>query len=181
MPDENPEQPASNSQPPERPPIHQEIVSMTAGGVRDPKLLKPTRGSTGDYEMDSVGKLAFLKAYWKQVKAAHNWALTQNMRDPVVFLVDCEDDVGGRLARAWLGAAAVEAQIAARKRGERPGLTVVLARPVPFEEAQTIIQFDFPYLNEIAPEQPGTHEIAVVVVGLGGAASLFIPLDKDSV
>ena len=160
---------------PPPPKVHQEIVGMRTSTAQPGKA---TRGSTGDQEVDSVGKLTFLKAYWKQVKAAHASGISKSMADPVVFLVDCEDDVGGRLARTWLGGPAVDQQIAARKRGERPGHTVVLARPVPFDEVEVMLRFDFPYLAEVAPERPGEHEICVFVVALGGAASLFMPIDK---
>jgi len=152
----------------------------TVAGMREstPATDVVTRGSTGDAEVDSVGKLTFLKAYWKQVRAAHANGLSQGMVDPVIWLVDCEDDVGGRIARVWVGGPALEKQIAARKRGERPGRTTVIVRPIPYDEVGVMLQFDFPYLAGVGPERPGKEEICVFVVSLGGAASLFMPINK---
>jgi hypothetical protein len=154
----------------------------TVAGMRESTPLSDvvTRGSTGDSEVDSVGKLTFLKAYWKQVRAAHANGLSQGMVDPVIWLVDCEDDVGGRIARTWVGGDSLEKQIAARKRGERPGHTTVIVRPIPYDETEFMLRYDFPYLAEVVPERPSKQEICVFVVSLGGAASLFMPIEKQT-
>ncbi len=159
------------------PGAYQQIVSLVGG--RDIRSTKPVRGSTGDHELDSVGKLAFLRAYLKQVRAAFDNAVVKQMPQPIVFLVDCEDDIGGRIARAWCGDAAVDQQIAARKNGQRPGKTTVLVRALPYQTAQEMVQFDFKYLTEIFPEPPTTDEVCVLIVGMGGAASLFVPAKEE--
>ena len=55
-------------------------------------------------------------------------ANAHRVKDPVILLVDCEDDIGGEIARAWLGDDAVAAAITDTHAEDQAAATTVFAR-----------------------------------------------------
>ncbi|NIP87357.1 MAG: hypothetical protein GTO03_18115, partial [Planctomycetales bacterium] len=83
--------------------------------------------------------------------AAHDHALAEGMRQPVVFLVDCEDPLGSQIARQWAGDDAVDAAILATATesdsdSAEETSTTTLVQAFPFEECRREVPPLFPYL-----------------------------------
>ncbi len=136
------------------------------------------KGSTGDEGRDMTGREVLLENSLPQLFDAHDRARDDGVQDAVVFLVDCEDEIGGQIARAWEGDDAVDSAImanseAAAEAGE--SLTTTLARPVPFDECRQEVPKFFPYLKE-SFETPPSDGFLVVVVSFGGAGTFAVPL-----
>ena len=70
-------------------------------------------GSTGDSEKDMDGREALVEACLDRLFAAFDSGTEEELEDPVVLLVDCEDSVGAPIARGWEGNDAVDAAIMA--------------------------------------------------------------------
>jgi hypothetical protein len=123
---------------------------------------------------------------------AYDEAVEQGLESPVIVLVDCEDELGGEIARGWLGDEAVDEAILwrqsedtlAEEQGE-PGeeedddeeRTTVFARAVGWTDAQTEINEAFPYLVEAFEEGPPDDGVLVISITAGGASALTAPFD----
>jgi hypothetical protein len=103
-------------------------------------------------------------------------ALKRKVNAPVVLLLDCEDDIGGEIARSWLGDEAVEDAIT-HEAASNPedGATTVFAIAFPLDECRREIPPVFPYL-EPALTAPASGFLAVSITA-GGASVLIIPED----
>jgi len=131
-----------------------------------------------------------------QVVAGYKHARGQGERDPVVFLVDCEDTIGSEIARAWEGDEAVdEAILEARHAGptasEDPAAdssptadaspavespTTILVRTFPFADCRQEIPGVFPYLADSFHEPPADDQFLIVVIAAAGAATFTAPI-----
>ena len=83
---------------------------------------------------------------------AYDAAMLEKIVDPVVILLDCEDEIGGPIANAWLGANAVQNAIA-EQRLENPDATTVYAQAFPMAECRKEIPQFFPYLAPMFSEK----------------------------
>ncbi len=98
---------------------------------------------------------------------AYDDAVKRNVKDPVVLLLDCEDDLGGEIARSWLGDETVEDAIfheeAQRQSDEE---TTVFAIAFSLAECRREIPPVFPYL-EPALVRPASGFLAVSITPRG--------------
>jgi hypothetical protein len=105
--------------------------------------------------------------------STYDEARSASMADPVVVLLDCEDPIGGQIARAWLGEDAVNDAIGMNDESD----TTVFARPFPWKDSQREIPKTFPYLAPVFQSPPPTDGFLVVSVTAGGASALTVPHD----
>ena len=111
--------------------------------------------------------------------AAYDTAKKQGMPAPVVFLLDCEDEIGGEIAQSWLGDQTVIDAIAHRQSQadqDEPDLsTTVFAYAFPFEQCLSEVPQVFPYLAPVF-EQPRPNDgFLAIAVTAGGASALTVP------
>lgn len=105
---------------------------------------------------------------------AYDEAVAANERDPVVFILDCEDAVGGEIARSWLGEQAIADAIADRALEDEESETTVFAHAFPFAKCRTEVPAVFPYLKG-AFERPPADGFLAISVTAGGASALTVP------
>src|SRR5690349_6556277 len=82
-------------------------------------------------------------------------ARQRKVKDPVVLLLDCEDELGGQIARGWLGDETVDDAIAHHAAGDPSDEeTTVFAVAYSLADCQREIPPVFPYLEPAlqAPE-----------------------------
>ncbi len=101
-------------------------------------------------------------------------AMEGSEKRPVIVLLDCADEIGGRIARAWLGNEAVDDALA--NWGEDAD-TAVYAQAIALSEARREIPKMFPYLAPIFDELPDSDGFLAISVTAGGASALTVPLD----
>ncbi|NIM09929.1 MAG: hypothetical protein GTO53_12530 [Planctomycetales bacterium] len=136
-------------------------------------------GSTGDEDLDMEGRASLVEQSLAQLQAAYDQALRDEVRQPVIFLIDCEDPLGSQLARQWEGDDAVDGAILANTGQAASGsdeetFTTTLVRALPFGECQREVPQLFPYLNG-SFAQPPHDGFLVVVISYGGAATFTAP------
>jgi hypothetical protein len=105
--------------------------------------------------------------------SAYDEALAAKMRDPVVFVLDCEDSVGGEIARSWLGDEAVDDAIADRDEDSE---TTVFAYAFPLAKCRAEVPAVFPYLKPVFDTLPVDGFLAISVTA-GGASALTVPFE----
>ena len=139
---------------------------------------KTSNGSTGDPEQDMLGREELVESSLPLLFETYDEAVHSGLAEPVVFLLDCEDPLGGEIARAWLGEEAVEDAIAAQaaEAGSAES-TTVFARAFSFAESRREIATAFPYLQGTFEEKPPQDVFIAVAISFGGAATFFVPLD----
>ena len=93
-------------------------------------------------------------------------ATTRGMKDPVVFIFDCHDEIGGPVARGLVGHKEVEGAIARSEKAEIDDAILLICRP--FDECQEMIRMGFHHLDGIAAERPREDVILWVVFAAGG-------------
>ncbi|MCA9258499.1 MAG: hypothetical protein KDA61_04835 [Planctomycetales bacterium] len=107
--------------------------------------------------------------------AAYRDALSQGIACPVVYVVDCEDEVGGKIVRSWLGDEAVDDAIADQElQREHEEETTVFAWAFDWDEAAGETAAMFPYLEPAFEERPDDGFLAISVAA-GGASALTVP------
>ncbi len=144
------------------------------------------RGSTGDEEQDMLGREALIEDSLLQVFEAYDLARRDGIKHPVVLLLDCEDEIGSQIARAWDGDDAVDAAIMANAVRDDAGadddnaaaaITTTLARWESFKRCRREVPKVFPYLAGTFEQPPPLDGFVAVVVACGGAATFILPLD----
>lgn len=106
-------------------------------------------------------------------------AKEDDLAHPMIVLVDCEDELGGQVARGWLGDEVVEDAIAAEAPDEdsEEEQTTVFARAIAWTEARKEIVEAFPYLAEAFTKDPPEDGVLVVGITAGGASAFTAPWD----
>ncbi len=108
-------------------------------------------------------------------------ALEAGVATPIVVLVDCEDTLGGEIARGWLGDDAIDDAIAAQTPDDdspqQSEPTTVFARAIGWDDARGDLAAAFPYLQPILDAGPPDDGVFVVGVTAGGASALTAPWD----
>lgn len=145
-------------------------------------------GSSGDDATDMEAKETLIESSLVQVFAEYDYAKKRGMRDPVVFLVDCEDEIGGPMARGWEGDEAVDAAIqesiedAEDEDGEEnlpesedERCITALARAFPLADCRREMPQFFPDLMPTFKSPPPEDGFFAVVVTAGGAATFTVP------
>jgi len=140
--------------------------------------MAPLRGSTGDLERDMEHRHTLLESSLPQLFRAFDEGLDVGIEDPVVFLIDCEDEVGSPCARAWVGDQEVDEALRQQAHAtDDADVTVTLAMAFDFEECQEDIPQFFPYLAATFAEPPPLDGFLAVVVSAGGAGTFTVPFD----
>ncbi|MEN1681727.1 MAG: hypothetical protein AAGJ46_19260 [Planctomycetota bacterium] len=118
-----------------------------------------------------------------EVFRAYDDASGEGVSHPVVFLLDCEDEIGASIARAWLGDETVDDAIAVElTAAEEAGLgaeerTTAFAAALPFDLASDAAVQLFPYLGEAFQSAHPADGVLVISVTAGGASVLTAPWD----
>lgn len=109
---------------------------------------------------------------------AYDDALQRQVEDPVVVLLDCEDAIGGEIARSWLGEETVDDAILHQSDDldEESEATTVFAVAFSLEECRTEVPAVFPYLEPALAAAPDEGFYAISVTS-GGASILIVPPD----
>jgi hypothetical protein len=109
---------------------------------------------------------------------AYDDAIKRKLKDPVVLLLDCEDQIGGEIARTWLGDEAVEDAIAHNAASDPSAdETTVFAYAFSLEECRREIPPVFPYLAPALNGPPDPRGFWAISVTAGGASILTVPQD----
>jgi hypothetical protein len=107
----------------------------------------------------------------------YDTALRERVPDPVVILLDCEDSIGGEIARGWLGQEVVDDVILEQQSAEPSDeLTTVFAYAFPRAECAVEVPAVFPYLAPVFDEALPPGEFLAISVTAGGASALIVPL-----
>ncbi len=99
-------------------------------------------------------------------------ALAEGVRQPVVWLVDCEDELGGAIARGWLGDEPVDDALAQADDED----ATLFARAISWDDCRFEAPAAFPYLAPVFDEPPADG-LLVIGVTAGGASALVAPMD----
>ncbi len=106
---------------------------------------------------------------------AYDSAIEQRVPRPVVWVVDCEDEVGASIAQAWVGEEVVEEAIATADGGDDE--TIVFTAAFSWEDCQREVPELFPYLAPVFAGDPPEDGVMLISVTSGGASVLTAPLD----
>lgn len=119
---------------------------------------------------------ALLEDSLELVIDVYDAALYEGQLDPVVILLDCEDPIGGEIARAWLGQDVVD-EVIRNQRSAEPSdeLTTVFAHAFPYAECAGEVPAVFPYLAPVFDNPLPTGEFLAISVTAGGASALTVP------
>lgn len=113
--------------------------------------------------------------------SAFEEAKKQGMASPVVFLLDCEDEIGNEIALGWLGDQAVNDAIEQRQSladdEELESTTTVFAYAFPLDQCRAEVPNVFPYLAPVFAEKLPADSFLAIAVTAGGASALTVPLD----
>ena len=88
-----------------------------------------------------------------------------------MFLLDCEDEIGGEIVRAWRGDDAVDNALATETHDDDQQATTVLAVAHPFLQCAAEVPGVFPYLAASFKDPPPEGLLLAIVVAAGRAAS----------
>jgi hypothetical protein len=112
------------------------------------------------------------------VVSVYNEAVREGVSEPVVLLLDCEDAIGGQIARSWLGDAAVDEAIADQRADDPSGeSTTVFARAFPLAECSQQVPAVFPYLAPVFKQALPSEGFLAISIASGGASALTVPPD----
>jgi hypothetical protein len=113
---------------------------------------------------------------------AYDDALETDVERPVVILLDCEDEIGGEIARAWLGEEDVNEAIRDRQASsDSEDSTTVYAQAFAWDDCRAEIPEVFPYLAEIFETDEPENTFLTISVTAGGASALHVPLELRDV
>ena len=136
----------------------------------------------GDQYHESGSDAASLEAQQSMLESAldvvfdaHDQAVNDKIDQPVVFLLDCEDEIGRQIADAWLGAEAVSDAIAEQQADDAADVTTVFARAFSFAECRTEVPDVFPYLAPVFDMEPPRDGFLAIAVTAGGASAFTVP------
>ncbi len=103
----------------------------------------------------------------------YDQAIEKGVKSPVVILVDCEDEIGGQIARAWLGDETVDDAIANTTTDD----TTVFARAESWKQCKQEVPQTFEYLAPVFENGPPGDGFLAVSITAGGASALTVPMD----
>jgi hypothetical protein len=105
-------------------------------------------------------------------------AVSRNVKNPVVLVLDCEDEIGGEIARGWLGDEAVDDAISHHAASDpSDDATTVFAYAFSLEECRREVPPVFPYLAPALEAPPAPGGFWAIAITSGGASLLTVPLD----
>lgn len=126
----------------------------------------------------------FVESALELVFQTHAGAIEEGVPEPIVVLLDCEDELGGQIARGWLGDQTVDDAIALEHAGASDGeepdateVTTAFAHAMPLAEAAGELSEAFPYLADSLQEIDPAEGVVILGVTAGGACLLTAPFD----
>jgi len=138
-------------------------------------MAEPTKEAT-DEALALQEQQELLESCLELVFATYDAALADKVSEPVVMLLDCEDEIGGQIAGGWLGVEAVQNAIAEQRLEDPSGQsTTVYAQAFPMAECRREVPQFFSYLAPVfSVELPADSFLAIAVTS-GGASALTVP------
>ncbi len=137
-------------------------------------------GNTSEETLDQAAldaQQALLEDSLELVFDVYDAALDDGLSDPVVILLDCEDPIGGEIARAWLGQEVVDEAIQEQRSADPSGeLTTIFAHAFLWAECAEEVPAVFPYLTPVFAATLPADEFLAISVTSGGASALAVPL-----
>lgn len=139
--------------------------------------MESSEESAPDERLAAEMQQELLESCLEVVFEAYDEALDDQMIEPVVFVIDCEDEIGVQIANTWLGESTVRDAVAEQKL-EAPGsdLTTVFARAFPLAESREEVPLVFDYLAPVFEQEFASDEFLAIAVTAGGAAAFTVPL-----
>jgi hypothetical protein len=131
-----------------------------------------------DLEADMDAREELLEGSMEQVYTVYEESLQDGVYLPVVFLVDCEDELGGKLARDWVGREEVDEAIESNRSDSKRALTTTFAQCLSFQDCQDYVPKMFSYLQGSFQQAPPEGTFIAIVVACGGAATFFVPYEE---
>lgn len=136
--------------------------------------------SEQEFEASQDAQEQLLEDSLPVVFQAYDDARQRRIKDPVVFLLDCEDEIGGQIARSWVGDEAVDDAIAEQQSEtsdpSETSRTTVFAVAFPFRQCRSEVPAVFPYLQPAFDESPPAEGFYAISVTAGGASIFTAPL-----
>lgn len=136
--------------------------------------------SDSPYDLDEAleAQQMLLETSLPLVFETYDDAVTRKVTDPVVLILDCEDEIGSEIARSWLGDDAVDDAISHQAASDPSGdETTVFAYAFSLEECRREIPRVFPYLAPALVEPLTPGRFWAIAITSGGASLLTVPLD----
>lgn len=132
---------------------------------------------TLDDQQAAEAQQELLESCLELVFDALDEAVADKVVEPVVFLIDCEDEIGEQIAHAWLGAENVRNAVAEQQL-ENPGgdLTTVFARAFSMAESRREVPAVFAYLAPVFDAELPADGFLTIAVTAGGASAFTVPL-----
>ena len=125
-----------------------------------------------DLEAAIEAQQSLLEDSLELVFEVYSAAIQEKMRQPVVILLDCEDEIGGQIARSWLGET-VDDAIAAQSAE----MTTVFAHAFPLLDCCEQVPAVFPYLQPVFEQPYPENGFLAISVTAGGASALTVPFE----
>ncbi len=127
-------------------------------------------------EAAALAQQELLESCLEVVFDAYDEAIDDEMIDPVVFVIDCEDEIGEQIAHAWLGESTVRDAVAEQQLND-PGSdrTTVFAYAFPFVDSRREVPVVFEYLAPVFEQSPPPDGFLAIAVTAGGAAAFTVP------
>jgi hypothetical protein len=94
---------------------------------------------------------------------------------PIVFLIDCEDEIGSQIVQEWVGAETVEDAVEHRHLMESESQTTVFAHAFPWKDCCKEVPEVFPYLAPVFEGDYPKDGFLAIAVTRGGASVFTVP------
>ncbi|MEM1304988.1 MAG: hypothetical protein AAGG46_08825 [Planctomycetota bacterium] len=108
--------------------------------------------------------------------AAYDAAVEDGIETPAVVVLDCEDELGGAIARALLGEEVVDDAIA-DQQAEDADIVTVFTAAYGWDDCREQATTYFPYLAEAFDQGPPDDGFLALGVTAGGASAFTAPFD----
>jgi len=137
---------------------------------------EPTENSTAE-DAAQQAQQELLESCLDLVFDTFDEGLAENIVDPVVFVLDCEDEIGEQIASGWLGSEAVRGAVAEQQLQDDSGeTTTAYARAVSMAECRREVPIVFPYLGPVFAGDPPADGFLAIAVAAGGASVFTVPM-----
>jgi hypothetical protein len=151
---------------------------VAKNAFRDKTTRNPMTDAVPNLEAALEAQQTLLETSLPLAFESYDEALSRKVKHPVVLLLDCEDDIGGEIARGWLGDEAVDDAIAHQAASDpTDDATTVFAYAFSLEECRREVPPVFPYLAPALEGPPPTEGFWAIAITSGGASLLTVPLD----
>ena len=88
------------------------------------------------------------------------------------------DELGGKLARDWVGREEVDEAIESNRSDGKRALTTTFAQCLSFQDCQDYVPKMFSYLQGSFQQAPPEGTFIAIVVACAGAATFFVPYEE---